>query len=123
MPKRIPLVAGILIASTTAVYAVRPPDRGLNPFQIDMKAAEFCQDLATDAARRYTIDEIVREKIVTVPSRYSERQVSISISAFDHDWQHRLLLLRCHVSCRDDGILLIDLEMERVRVGIGSAIE
>lgn len=114
MPRRIPLVLGLVIASATSVYAIRPVERSPNPYQIDMQAAEFCHEIAIGAVRGKQILQVVREKIKTVYSRDAERIVGMVVrtqAATDH---LENFSVSCHTSWTENGVLLIDMDVREL---------
>lgn len=111
MLPRIALVAGMVVAFTTAIYVVRPSKHSPNAYQIDMQAAEFCQQLALGAVRGKTKMDIVREKIKTPPNRDAERHVGILVRAGDEHGRTLQHMLDCHASWTETDMLLLNFRV------------
>ena len=115
MPRRIPLIAGMIVASATAVFAVRPVEHSPNAFQIDMLAAEFCQKLAAGTVRGKTSTVVVREKIKTSPEREAERHVGFLVRAEGAQRQLFQYSIDCYASWTENGMMLLDLTVKPLR--------
>lgn|GEM_PF-5191908 len=116
MPRRIVLFAGILLATATSVYAVRPTANPLNAFEVDMEAADLCHGLATDAVRGKSVLQVVREKVKTSRSREAERTVGLVVQTADGGGDRQDFRVTCLATWTESGMMLIDLDVDQLPV-------
>lgn len=114
MPKRIPLIAGLVVASATAVYAVRPNDGNLKAFEIDLLAAEYCQTMAIDSFRSASGLRVTKEKVKTPARRSTDRLVTIVVAIDDEQGQLRNFAAYCHTTWTHVGPMLIEFEVRQL---------